>query len=78
MLVIEGGGITLRSQLKGIDEIWVFKMVAVFSRFLKRERINNQILITFLNPTLTLTLNLDSIQECYRCLVVDSFSFEES
>ena len=71
ILVIEDGDIILRSQLKGIDVIWVFKMVAVFSRFFKRERIKNQIFMTFLNPTLTLTLNLTSIQECYRSLVVE-------
>ena len=76
ILVIEDDGIILRSQLKEIDVIWVFKMVAVFSRFFKRERIKNQIFMTFLSPALT--LNLTSIQECYRCPVVDSFSFEES
>ena len=32
-----------------------------FSRFLKRERINNQTFIAFLKPTLTLTLNLTTI-----------------
>ena len=32
-----------------------------FSRFLKRERINNQTLIAFLKLTLTLTLNLTTI-----------------
>ena len=44
-----------------------------FSRFLKRERDNSQTFITFLN--LTLTVNLTSIMECYKCLIVYSFSF---
>ena len=44
-----------------------------FSRFLKREQINNQTLIAFLKLTLTLTLT--TIYECNECLVVDSFLF---
>ena len=63
-------------RLNRIDDRKVdFKDGSTFSRFLKQERINNQTFIAFLNLTLTLTLKLTSIWECYKCLV-DSFWFK--
>ena len=48
--------IVFRQWLKGMGD---FQDGGCFSRFLKRERINDQTFITFLN--LTLTMNLISI-----------------
>ena len=47
-----------------------------FSRFLKRERINNQTFIIFANLALILTLYIITIYECYKCLVFDSLWFK--
>ena len=46
---------------KGDEREEGFQDGGCFSRFLKRERINNQNLIAFLKLTLTLTLNLTTI-----------------